>query len=90
MNRLSNHLENRIKAFDDVYIEAKELLLSEGYKLDPDLIIDTQISLALQAGIVPPMWTGFCICDNCGCMPAGTLQENKPLLFLSFERRTKD
>lgn len=71
MSHLSNRMQQRINDFDNLYNEAKSLLVSEGYKLDPDLIIDAQITLALQVGIVPPMWNGFVICDCCGCMPAG-------------------
>jgi len=68
--RYNDELRIREKAFDALAPIAKKELIEQGYKLSNDLILDTQITLALQAGIVPPMWTGFCLCDKCGLSPA--------------------
>jgi hypothetical protein len=63
-------LKLREQQFKDLSPIAKKMLKSEGYKVTPDSIVDCQITLALQRGIVPPMWTGFAQCTKCGCVPA--------------------
>jgi hypothetical protein len=62
--------ESRIKAFNDLKPQAVKELLEQGYKIQPEILQDYQITLALQSGIVPPRWTGYCYCDKCGCVAA--------------------
>lgn len=64
-------IKSRSRQFDALTDEAIRILKEGNYPVNPESILDAQETLAIQAGIVPPNWSGFLLCDYCGCMPAG-------------------